>query len=196
MIGVLNELAARHRYRQVNRSQIEELRGRPTREVMRELGVSPWRLPFIAADMRKRSAADAKGIPMFPGVPEFLRDLTDAGVTAAIVSSNGEATVRRVLGECQHLIDVYECEVSLFGKQRKLRGVARKLAVPPERALYVGDETRDVQAAKAAGLDSAAVSWGYSTQSALAGARPTYLIDSLRDLAAAIEDQPILRLVR
>src|SRR5690606_37918960 len=59
MIGVLNHLAVRHRFRQVDRAQIEALRGQPTREVMRDLGVSPWRLPFIAADMRKRSAADA-----------------------------------------------------------------------------------------------------------------------------------------
>lgn len=196
MIGVLNHLAVRHRFRQVNRAQIEALRGQPTREVMRDLGVSPWRLPFIAADMRKRSAADAGSISVCPGVPEFLRDLTDAGVTVGIVSSNGEATVRRVLGECQHLIDAYACEVSLFGKQRKLGGVARKLAVPPERALYVGDETRDVQAAKAAGFDSAAVSWGYSTRSALAAVRPTYLVDSLQELAVAIADQPILRLVQ
>ena len=133
---------------------------------------------------------------MYPGVPEFLRDLADAGVTVGIVSSNGEATVRRVLGECQHLIDAYECEASLFGKQRKLGSVARKLAVSPERALYVGDETRDIHAAKAAGFYSAAVSWGYSTRSALAGARPTYLVDSLQELAVTIADQPILRLVQ
>jgi phosphoglycolate phosphatase len=196
MIGVLNDLAVRHRFRQVDRAQIEALRGRPTREVMRDLGVSPWRLPFIAADMRRRSAADAGSIPMFPGVPECLRDLTDAGVTVGIVSSNGEATVREVLGECEHLIDAYACDASLFGKQRKLGGVSRKLAVPPERALYVGDETRDVHAAKAAGFDSAAVSWGYNTRSALAWARPTYLLDSFQELAVAIADQPILRLLQ
>ncbi|RYG97125.1 MAG: hypothetical protein EON58_10495 [Alphaproteobacteria bacterium] len=56
--------------------------------------------------------------------------------------------------------------------------------------------TRDVQAAKAAGFDSAAVSWGYSTRSALAAVRPTYLVDSLQELAVAIADQPILRLVQ
>ena len=93
-------------------------------------------------------------------------------------------------------VERLQCEVSLFGKQRKLGGVARMLAVPPERALYVGDETRDVQAAKAAGFDSAAVSWGYSTRSALAAVRPTYLVDSLQELAVAIADQPILRLVQ
>lgn len=196
MIGVLNHLAVRHRFRQVDSAQIEALRGQPTREVIRELGVSPWRLPFIAADMRKRSAADADSIPMYPGVPEFLRDLTDAGVTVGIVSSNGEATVRRVLGECQHLIDAYACAVSLFGKQRRLGSVARKLAVAPERALYVGDETRDVHAAKAAGFASAAVSWGYNNRSSLAAVRPTYLVDSWKELAAAIGNQPILRLVQ
>ena len=195
MIGILNDLAARHRFRQVDRTQVAALRGRSTRDVLRELGVSPWKLPFIAADMRERSAANAGSIPLFPRVPEFLRDLTDAGVTLGIASSNGEATVRAVLGEAQHLVDAYACEASLFGKRRKLDAVAGRLAFPHERALYVGDEVRDVHAAKAAGFASAAVSWGYNTRTILAAARPTFLVDSFDELGKAIANQPILRLV-
>lgn len=190
MIGVLNLMAVRHRFRKVGREQIQALRGKPAHEVMRELGVSAWRVPLIAADMRRRSAADAGEILLFPGVVELLRDLTDDGLTLGIASSNGEETVRAVLGKAQELVDAFACNASLFGKRRKLESMARRLAVPPERALYVGDEIRDIHAAKAAGFASAAVSWGYNTHSALASARPIYLVDTLPELAAAIADRP------
>lgn len=38
---------------------------------------------------------------------------------------------------------------------------ARQLNVPPEKCLYVGDDLRDIQAGKAAGMYTAAAPWGY-----------------------------------
>jgi phosphoglycolate phosphatase len=38
---------------------------------------------------------------------------------------------------------------------------ARQLAVSPSRCIYVGDDPRDMQAARAAGMRAAAAAWGY-----------------------------------
>ena len=38
---------------------------------------------------------------------------------------------------------------------------ARQLGLPPESCLYVGDDLRDVQAGRAAGMGTAAAAWGY-----------------------------------
>ena len=38
---------------------------------------------------------------------------------------------------------------------------ASHLGVPPEACLYVGDDARDIEAAKAAGMPSVAALWGY-----------------------------------
>ena len=38
---------------------------------------------------------------------------------------------------------------------------ARQLGLPPEACLYVGDDLRDVQAGRAAGMGTAAAAWGY-----------------------------------
>jgi phosphoglycolate phosphatase len=196
MVNTLSVMAGRHGFRQIGRDEVERLRGLPTRDVMRALGVSSWRLPFIAADMRRQSATEAASITPFPGALRVLIELADVGVTLAVVSSNGEVTVRSVLGESQHLIDAYSCETSLFGKSRKLRRTAKRLAISPERTLYVGDETRDIEAAYEAGVAIAAVTWGYNNRLALEGARPTHLIDSFSDLAdLVIYDRPALKIV-
>jgi phosphoglycolate phosphatase-like HAD superfamily hydrolase len=57
--------------------------------------------------------------------------------------------------------------------------------VPRESVLEVGDETRDVEAARGPGLTSAAVTWtwGYATEAAPRAARPNVLVAQVVELA-------------
>ena len=43
-----------------------------------------------------------------------------------------------------------------------LQLAARQLELDPADCIYVGDDLRDIQAARAAGMRSVAVEWGYS----------------------------------
>jgi phosphoglycolate phosphatase len=186
MMGVLNDIAATHGFRQVTDAEIEILRGRGTREIMSALGVKPWKLPAIARDMRKRSAEAAASIPLFPGVAEMLRRLADAGVITAVVSSNGEDVVRKVLGPAANVVGHYSCGASLFGKAAKFSALVRKLRVDPHAVLCVGDESRDVEGAREAGLAAAAVTWGYAREEALTAAAPDFIYRSVAELTESV----------
>ena len=87
-VKALNDLAPRHGFRPVTEAEIEMLRGRGNREIIRYPRIAQWRLPFIAADLRRRAAADAASISLFDGVERLLATLHRNGVTCAIVSSN------------------------------------------------------------------------------------------------------------
>jgi len=65
-----------------------------------------------------------------------------------------------------------------------LRGLDLLGGVPKERAAYVGDSPFDVQAAKAAGLTSVAVSWGAFPEDRLREAEPDHLVP---DIDAAVD---------
>jgi phosphoglycolate phosphatase len=137
--ATLNDAAARHGFRQVNAVERERLRGLPTREILRALAVPMWKLPRIAADLRARALRDADAIPLFDGMPALLRALALRGVATAIVSSNGEATVRRVLGPAlAGQIGQLDCGASLFGKASRLRRVLRQAGIAPAQAILVG----------------------------------------------------------
>lgn len=180
----LNRFAARHRFRQVTRDELETLRGMPTREVVRYLRIRPWRLPFIARDMR-RAVGEPGGRPaLFPGVPEMLDQLRHAGLPVAVVSSNTEGNIRIGLGANAAKIDAFDCGASLFGKAGKLRRLAQRMNVAPHDVLCAGDDTRDIEAAHAAGQRVAAVTWGYANETALRSAAPDYLVHSPSELAA------------
>src|SRR5690606_25403104 len=98
MRGIVNQVAERYRFRQLNDAEFAMLRDRDSRTIVRYLGVPAWKMPLIARHMRALARRDASKIPLFPGTAELLRTLRAHGVSIAVVSSNSEVNVRQVLG--------------------------------------------------------------------------------------------------
>ena len=165
---VLNTVADRYNFKRIQAHEIEHLRGLSAREIIKHLGVPIWKLPHIARHMRALAAQDIESIRLFGGVERMLQSLSEAGLHVAIVSSNSEENVRRVLGPgLASRITYYACGASMFGKPAKFRKVLKSSGIPPSEVICIGDEIRDHDAARAAGLVFGAVSWGYNDPDAL-----------------------------
>jgi phosphoglycolate phosphatase len=176
------DMIARFDLAPVRDDEVEGLRGMSAREIMARLNVSKWQLPAIVSDMRKRKLAAASETSLFAGIPAMLSDLQRQGIKTAIVSSDSEASVRQVLGPATVHITRFDCGAAVFGKHWKFRRVARKLGAKLSETICIGDEIRDIEAAKAAGMDSGAVAWGYALPNALQAAGPTYLFNSIEEM--------------
>jgi phosphoglycolate phosphatase len=175
--GVMNAVARRYGFREIDEAEREELRGRSNREVIQALGVPMWKLPLIARDMRRRVAAEADSIPLFPWVPGLLERLAGAGVTIAIASSNTEPTMARILGPAAADVAAFSGGASLFGKASKFRALTKRFGVDPSEVAAIGDEGRDLEAAREAGVAGIAVTWGFAKASALSAAGPAAMVD-------------------
>jgi phosphoglycolate phosphatase len=187
MIRTLNDIAGQFGLRRVERAEVEMLRGRSSAEIIRHLGVPVWKLPMIAAEMRRRVSAEVDRIDVFAGVGEMLRTLDERDKKLAIVSSNSEENVRRVLGaENAARIDAFDCSAAMFGKARKLRAVMRALQMTPQQTLYVGDETRDIEAAREVNAASGAVAWGYAKPEILAHFAPTLTFGAMQEISSLV----------
>ena len=100
--------------------------------------------------MRNLKAQHLHEIPLFPGVPEMLLTLAGHSVTLALVSSDREANVRRQLGApVAALFQHFECGASLFGKAAKFNRVTKSAGLAPHQVVSIGDEVRDIDAARA-----------------------------------------------
>jgi phosphoglycolate phosphatase len=186
-LGVFDQIARRYGFRRVSQQELQTLRGLDNRAIVRFLGVPAWKMPLIARHMRGLMARDAGRIALFAGVEDLLQGLAGRGVTIAIVSSNSEENVRRILGEENAgLVSHYACGASIFGKARKFRRVLKLSGVAPEDAIGIGDEVRDIEAAAQAGMASGAVTWGYATPELLREHRPTLLFDFPADIVERI----------
>ena len=188
MAELINKAAAKFGFRQLSRADIEALRGRDNRAILKEIGVPLWRLPQIASYLRDLVDQEATSPPLFPGIANMLAQLHARGATLALVSSNSEAAIRRALGSSAALIDRYACAASMFGKAAKFKRILKATRIAPASAIAIGDETRDVEAARGAGVAAGAVAWGYATPELLRSLEPDHLFTTPADIAALAKE--------
>lgn len=103
----------------------------------------------------------------YPGVPELLTKLKEAGAPMAIVSNKLDAAVKQ-LNEIyfKDYISVAIGENEAAGVKKKpapdtVYAALRELGVSPENAIYVGDSEVDIATAKNAGIPCMSVTWGF-----------------------------------
>ncbi|MFC5410211.1 HAD hydrolase-like protein [Larkinella bovis] len=186
----LNTLAAAYHFKPIDASEVDQLRGLDVRQMMKHVGMPAWKIPFVAAAFIRMMASAIDEIRLFDGVPALLRQLAEKGVQLAIVSSNSEENIRRVLGpEHASLMAQYECGTSVFGKQRKFRKVVRKSGFRASEILCVGDEIRDLEAARAEGLAFGGVLWGYTRSDILQAQTGIMLFQTVADIAETVLDE-------
>lgn len=182
----LNAVAKRYRFRSVAEADIEMLRHASTREILDHLEVRWWKIPLIARHMRQLKTAHAASIPLFDGVETMLATLAASGIRLALVSSDTEANAREKLGASAALFSDFDCSASIFGKAQKFRRVVRRARVDPGQAIAIGDETRDIEAARLAGIAFGAVTWGYAARQALRDRKPDLVFEHMEEIAGAL----------
>ncbi|MEZ0243238.1 MAG: HAD hydrolase-like protein [Sphingomonas sp.] len=187
-LSVVDDLARTFRFRTVRPEDLDMLRHRSSREVIEYLGISRWKLPFLAWYVRRLVGRNVGQINLFPGTPDLLAKLKATGVRLALVTSNSEDNARRILGpENAALIEHYACGSSLFGKAPKFRKTLKNLGVAANETLAIGDETRDVDAAREVGMRAGSVLWGYNAEDALAKLKPDALFREPQDILDYVE---------
>ena len=184
---VLNDVADKYGFRRVAAHEVDKLRGYGAQRILRELEVSRWKLPLIARHMRALKARHLEEIPLFPGVDALLRGLVERGMLIAVATSDSEDNARRTLGARNaRLVSHYACGASLLGKAAKFKAILRRSGVPAAQTIAIGDEIRDADAARGAGIAFGAVTWGYTNAAALQACNPAELFSGMDDIAAKL----------
>lgn len=102
----------------------------------------------------------------FAGITEVLAALEAARVPWAVVSNKAEVMARALLAAMPWAAS---CATVVGGDTlpvkkpdpAPLRLACAAMGVPPEACVYVGDDERDVLAARACGMKAVAALWGY-----------------------------------
>jgi phosphoglycolate phosphatase len=185
-LTVVDGVARDYGFRQLADDEIEPLRRAGSREILRRLEVPLWKLPAIARRMRALKREQLGAISLFSGVPAMLHTLREAGLTLALVSSDNENNARRQLGESAAMFSHFACGASIFGKAAKFKAVMRRARVTAAQTIAIGDEVRDIEAARAAGIACGAATWGYAPTEALVAMKPELVFEDMNDIAARL----------
>ncbi len=187
---VADFLAGEISSKRLNDQQKNELHSLSMFGMARKLGHPWWKLLSLFLKGRRRMSRVIGRLKPFDGMPDLIKKLHAEGHELFIVSSNSVRNIHKFLHH--HKLHTYFLEVyggvSLFGKAPALRRLFKEQNLDIANAVYIGDELRDIQAAKSINLRVIAVSWGFASPANLESEKPTALVNTPKELMALLED--------
>lgn len=170
---------------------IAHLRRQPLLKAAKEMHISPAQMPRLLIKGRALMQSRMHQVKAFTGIAPVLRELHDGGNKLFIISSNSQPNVEEFLRD-NDLLDCFDRVyggVGLFSKARVLRKVMRHNRIKAGESFYIGDEVRDINAAKHAGVRIVSVAWGYNDVEALKNEKPFATAMKPADLLQIFENQ-------
>jgi len=163
--------------------------GPPLQDSYASLGLDEDRVEAAVAGYRERFAAGGMfENEVYPGIPELLGSLAEAGWTLAVATSKPEKFTHLILRRFE-LADHFSVVsgATMDGSRRHkydivMRALAELGAMPNDRSVMIGDRSVDIAAAHKARIGSIGVVYGYGAPEELIGANPDALAGSPEEI--------------
>ncbi|WP_114944223.1 HAD family hydrolase [Microvirga calopogonii] len=128
---------------------------------------------------------------VYAGIPALLQDLREKEVRLYVATSKMHVFARRILDHfdlSRFFIEIYGSEPDNRNADKRdlIRHILEREGFDPGRAVMIGDRKHDAIGAKANGIASIGVTWGYGSRQELLDAGSSCLVDDPQGLVAPI----------
>ncbi|MGB3766990.1 MAG: HAD hydrolase-like protein [Phormidesmis sp.] len=189
IVRITNRIAPEYGYSTTTPEKLKYYQSLSTKEMLQQSELPLFRLPFLLRRVRKEMAAEIDSVPIARDLVPTLRDLLAHNHRLMIMSSNSRRNIEGFLARhgIENVFESVQGGVGLLSKARVLKRIVQRGDLDFSQVIYVGDETRDIDASKQVGILVAAVAWGFSSREALAAQKPAFLIDHPHQLLDAAQ---------
>ncbi|MCW6049294.1 HAD-IA family hydrolase [Microcoleus sp. A2-C5] len=183
LLSITNRLSEEFGFKSATKEEVAQLSNLTSWQILRYSGISIFKVPLLIRKLKAELRSEIPHIQLFPGIKEVLLELKSLGFQLGIITSNSRENVLALL-EINGLQDSFTFiySGSTFGKNKVIDRWLKREHINPEEVIYVGDEIRDIDAAKKTGIKIIAVGWGFNSQEALAVHNPDFLIERPQEL--------------
>ncbi|MFN6187749.1 MAG: HAD-IA family hydrolase [Microcystis sp.] len=177
-VEIVNRLAKNFGYQPVNEEDLARLKNLSSQEIIKQSQVSPVKIPFLLYRVKRELNKQIECLKPFHGWDNCLLTLKERGYRLGIITSNTKENVTIFLDNNQllNLFDFICSGTPLFSKHKIIDRLIRQNKFCPDEMIYVGDETRDITAAKKSQVQVVAVAWGFNSPQILTQFNPDHLI--------------------
>lgn len=189
LVKKFNFLAEEFNFHKINPDELENLRHLTSKEFIKHLEIPVYKIPKILHKARKSLHSEIQILSPFENLPEILQQLYETGHLLGIVTSNSKENVETWLTyhHLRHCFQFIHAESNFFGKKQALKKVLKLYQIQKSQAFYIGDETRDIEAAKQCEIHSVAVTWGFNSEKVLLQYEPDYVVKTPEAIIALAE---------
>lgn len=183
-IELFNQLADGFKLRKIETSEIETLKNLSSKDLITHLDIPFYKVPSILLQVRKLLKDEMLSLQPISNINDVVKQLHASHYKMGILTSNSLENVHTWLKhhDMEQYFSFVHAESSYFGKGRLIKKLLKKHYIPSSHVWYVGDETRDIEAATSNHISSIAVTWGFTSEKILAQHHPTAIARKPEDL--------------
>jgi phosphoglycolate phosphatase len=185
---LLNLLADRFNFARFDINNIDYYRGLSSHQIFSMVNIAKYKLPFVVLEARNILKKEINKIKPIEGMKDVVEEMKRLNLQTGIITSNSVKNVNSFLKQSDFPdFDFVFSSLRIWQKSAVLKKVIAHHKLDPSKVFYIGDETRDIEAAKKAGIKSIAVTWGYNTKAILDNSNPDFLCESTDALKETIQ---------
>lgn len=189
VLQIMNRLAKEFGYAPASPEEIKHYQNLSSKEILKQSQIPLYKLPFLLRRLKQEMSRDIESLEPIPGIQATLLALKAQGYSLGIVTSNTRKNVSTFLKrhQIENVFDFLHSGVALFGKAKSIQQILKQNGFDPASVVYVGDETRDIEAVHKINIKVIAVGWGFNSVQALQEEKPSRLVRSPKELIEAIQ---------
>lgn len=188
IMAIGNEVLHEYGFEAIPDSEYEQMRDMSIRDVMKRFPVPLHKMPVVLTSIQKSMKSRIDQLQPVQGIEKLLKELADdPAVNIALLTSNGTENVHFFLRKFSLLscFTSVHSDVGIFSKNSQMKAIVK--AENATQVLSVGDEVRDVEAAKKAKITTIAVDWGLNSSRKLKQAKPDAVVSTVSELRAELQ---------
>lgn len=151
-------------------------------DIIKEFNLNKIRIMYLIWKIRKDFDKRSSEVKPFKEIIYLLEYMKDKNYMLYILTSNNEKFVEEIFKrEDINFFDKKYFKSSIFGKAKDIKKIIRNNKLDVNDVYYVGDEIRDIEASKIAGVKCISVAWGYNSSKLLSQFKPEYLVEDIQE---------------
>ncbi|KAB8030019.1 HAD hydrolase-like protein [Fluviispira multicolorata] len=163
----------------------DEILNLSIKQILSNYKIRWYQIPYYLNLSRKIIYLNRNLITLDPQIIKMFENINTENIKIIILSSNSECLINEFIQKNLPKIKFTEVigGVSLFGKSKKIKQLIKRYSKNKSDFIYIGDEVRDIIAARSATIKSVAVLWGKESEYLLTQEKPNFIAKSGYDLA-------------
>lgn len=188
-LEIYNTIAPEYNCRPAGPEDLDLFRTKKPQELLKIYGVSRLKLLSLMLRIRRELSHHIPEINLIRGMDASLREIRSGGYRMGILTSNSVINVGKFLdiNNLSGLFDFIYSGKSLFGKDKVIKRLLMHENLTADKVIYVGDEARDIEASKSAGIPVVSVSWGMNRRELLVSLSPDQIADDPKELPGCLQ---------
>ncbi|ALC82941.1 MULTISPECIES: HAD-IA family hydrolase [Bacillus] len=163
-ITIYNEIAEKKGYKKINEEEVAYLSTLSITDRFKRLNIPMHKLLSLGITIKQRYQKYIPNLNSVDGINEVIHELKQRGYRLGFLTTNSrDVTTQFLTSNSINMFDYTHYSFNPFSKSKDISTFLKRNKLNKKDVIYIGDELRDIKAAKKNQLCCAAVTWGYDS---------------------------------